>query len=232
MHDNSFLARTLHRRSFFRVAGAGAAASALVLAGCAKDDTPNPGTFTQQLVIATKDSLDNNILNYAYLLEQLEAAFYDKVVATPPTDLLPGELAYLTDLRDHELIHREYLKYALGTNVYDNSFVTPLTFDFSSLTLTTRAGVWAAAQLLENIGVAAYNGAGKYLTAPFLKLLGKIASVEARHATLVQELVQPGSWATGIGTTGLDAAKTPLEVVALIQPFIPVPISTDFLPTT
>ncbi|SHK36260.1 ferritin-like domain-containing protein [Hymenobacter psychrotolerans] len=232
MHDNSFLARTLHRRSFFRVAGAGAAASALVLAGCAKDDTPNPGTFTQQLVIATKDSLDNNILNYAYLLEQLEAAFYDKVVATPPADLLPGELAYLTDLRDHELIHREYLKYALGTNVYDNSFVTPLTFDFSSLTLTTRAGVWAAAQLLENIGVAAYNGAGKHLTAPFLKLLGKIASVEARHATLVQELVQPGSWATGIGTTGLDAAKTPLEVVALIQPFIPVPISTDFLPTT
>ncbi|WBO83386.1 ferritin-like domain-containing protein [Hymenobacter yonginensis] len=238
MHTPSSPARMLARRSFFRVAGAGAAASALVLAGCGKDD-PEPtvaGTPTLTLgSFVTTTSSDPNItvLNYAYLLEQIEAAFYDKVVATPPADLQPGELAYLTDLRDHELIHREYLKYALGTSAYDNSLSAPLVFNFSTFTLTTRTGVWTAARQLEEIGVAAYNGAAKYLTsAEHLNALGKIVSVEARHAALAREVLQPGSFADNVGTTGLDDAKTPAQIVALIQPFVPVVISTANLPTT
>ncbi|AII52702.1 hypothetical protein N008_12045 [Hymenobacter sp. APR13] len=230
----------LARRSFFRVAGAGAAVSALVLAGCGKDDDPDPvaGNPTLTLgnfVSSSTSASDPNItvLNYAYLLEQIEAAFYDKVVTTPPSDLLPGELAYLTDLRDHELIHREYLKYALGTSAYDNTLSAPLVFDFSTFTLTTRTGVWTAARQLEEIGVAAYNGAAKYLTsAEHLNALGKIVSVEARHAALAREVLQPGTFADNIGTTGLDDAKSPAQVVALIQPFVPVVISTANLPTT
>lgn len=148
--------------------------------------------------------------------------------------MLPGELAYLTDLRDHELIHREFLKYALGSNAFDANFVTQLTFDFSSLTLTTRTGVWTAARTLEDIGVAAYNGAAKHLTTvAYLNMLGKLASVEARHAALAHEALQAGSFADmAVGATGLDSAKTPLEVIALIQPFVPVAISTAYLPTT
>ena len=238
MQDNSFLARTLHRRSFFRVAGAGAATSALLLAGCGKDDDPQPAAGSSTLVLARsgENAANNTILNYAYLLEQLEAAFYDKVVATPPADLQPGELAYLTDLRDHELIHREYLKYALGSAAYDVSLATPLEFQFSSFTLTTRAGVWAAARQLEEIGVAAYNGAAKYVVdtanTTLLLSLAKIASVEARHAALVREILEPGSFAAPVNATGLDEAKTIVEVIALIQPFVPVEISTASLPTT
>jgi hypothetical protein len=238
MHTTSSPARMLARRSFFRVAGAGAAASALVLAGCGEDDPPAPVASTSTLnlgsFVATPNSDPNiSVLNYAYLLEQIEAAFYDKVVATPPTDLLPGELAYLTDLRDHELIHREYLKYALGTSAYDNTLATPLVFNFAAFTLTTRGGVWTAARQLEEIGVAAYNGAAKYLTSvEYLNALGKIVSVEARHAALAREVLQPGSFADNVGPTGLDDAKTPAQVVALIQPFVPVVISTANLPTT
>lgn len=239
MHDTFSSARMLARRSFFRVAGAGAAASALVLAGCGKDDDPvTPAPSNGMLSLGsfiTSDKNDSNItvLNYAYLLEQIEAAFYDKIVTTPPADLLPGELAYLTDLRDHELIHREYLKYALGTSAYDNGAVTPLVFDFSSLTLTTRTGVWTAAQQLEDVGVAAYNGAAKYLTSTdYLDVLGKLVSVEARHAVLAREMLQAGSFAATVGSTGLDDSKTPAEVVALIQRFVPVEISTASLPTT
>jgi rubrerythrin len=229
----------LARRSFFRVAGAGAAASALILAGCGKDD-PEPPTPSSTLTLGSfvptaNANSDPNItvLNYAYLLEQIEAAFYEKVVATPPADLQPGELAYLTDLRDHELIHREYLKYALGSSAYDASLSAPLVFNFATLTLTTRTGVWTAAQQLEEIGVAAYNGAAKYLTsAEHLNALGKIVSVEARHAALAREVLQPGSFADNVGTTGLDDAKSPAQIVALIQPFVPVEISTANLPTT
>lgn len=228
----SFLARAMQRRSFFQVAGMTLATSTLVLAGCGKDD-PEPTPAVTENVLVLGGTGDAGILNYAYLLEQLEAAFYQKVVAAPPTDLLPGELAYLTDLRDHELIHREYLKVVLGNTAYDASLSAPLEFNFSSLTLTTRVGVWTAAQQLEDIGVAAYNGAGKLLTvATNLLALGKLASVEARHAALVHEILQPDSFASTVGADGLDDAKTPAEIIALLKPFLPIEVSVAALPTT
>ncbi|WP_375437853.1 ferritin-like domain-containing protein [uncultured Hymenobacter sp.] len=233
----SFLARAMQRRSFFRVAGATLATSTLVLAGCKDDDKEPAAPVTTNVLAfngfdANGNPIDDGVLNYAYLLEQLEAAFYTKVVAAPPADLLPGELAFLTDLRDHELIHREYLKVALGSKAYDASATTPLAFNFSSLTLTTRVGVWTAAQQLEDIGVAAYNGAGKLLTVTAnLLALGKIASVEARHAALVHEVLQSDSFASTVGADGLDDAKTPTEVIELIKPFLPIEVSVAALPT-
>lgn len=233
MHTPSFPGRTLRRRSFLRVAGATAAASALVLAGCGDDETPTPTTGTASLVFAQSDV---GVLNYAYLLEQLEAAFYQKVVEAFPTDFTAEDRAAFIDLRDHEVIHREFLKFALGSNAYDASLATPLVFNFSSFTLTTRAGVYAAARTLEDVGVAAYNGAGKLLSSvEYLKLLGKLASVEARHAAFVREQAEPGSFAasdviTATGNlAGLDAVKTPAEVVILIAPFVPVTVVADNL---
>jgi hypothetical protein len=232
--STSFLARAMQRRSFFKVAGASVAASTLVLAGCSDDPEPTPAT-ENVLAFNGFDSqgnvIDEGILNYVYLLTQLEAAFYQKVVAAPPTDLQQGELAYLTDLRDHELIHREYLKAIMGSKAYDSSAVTPLEFTFTSFTLTTRAGVWAAAQQLEDIGAAAYNGAGKLLvTTANLLALAKIASVESRHAALAHEMVQADSFGATIGADGLDDAKTPTEVFVLIQPFVPIKLSAANLP--
>jgi hypothetical protein len=227
----------MQRRSFFRVAGATVAASTLVLAGCGDDDSePTPSAVENQLVLNGFDAngrpIDDGLLNYAYLLEQLEAAFYQKVVAAPPADLQTGELAYLTDLRDHELIHREYLRTLLGSKAYDVSSSTPLEFNFSSFTLTTRVGVWTAARQLEDIGVAAYNGAGKLLVkSSNLIALSKIASVEARHAALAHEVLQSDSFASTVGAEGLDDAKTPVEVLALLEPYLPIKVSAANLST-
>ncbi|MBC6606417.1 ferritin-like domain-containing protein [Hymenobacter sp. BT188] len=225
-----FSARPVLRRTFFRVAGATAASSALVLAGCDKEDETPEVTPEQAFTLGTGDT---GLLNYVYLLEQLEAAFYDKVVATPPADMPSTELAYFTDIRDHEVIHREFFKFALGT-----SAIGTAVFNFSSFTLTTRAGVLAAAQTLEDLGVAAYNGAGKLFTDPvYLGIAGKIASVEARHAALVRDLVQPNSFATadvvvndGSALDGLDAAKTPAQVIAVVNTFLNITISAASLP--
>ncbi|MBC8085019.1 MAG: ferritin-like domain-containing protein [Hymenobacter sp.] len=227
----------MQRRSFFRVAGATVAASTLVLAGCGDDPEPTPPVVENVLTLRGTDGegrpIDDGILNYAYLLEQLEAAFYQQVVAAPPADLLPDELAYLTDLRDHELIHREYVKFLLGDKAYDAGLATPLVFNFSSFTLTTRIGVWTAAQQLEDLGVAAYNGAGKLLTLTSNVLaLSKIASVEARHAASVHERVQADSFAATVGADGLDDAKTPIEVIALLEPYLPIRVSAADLPIT
>ena len=230
--STSFLGRTLRRRSFLRVAGATAASSALVLAGCG-DDTPTPVTNVVSITFASSDI---GLLNYVYLLEQIEAAFYQKVVDSFPSDFTAEDKAAFIDLRDHEVIHREFLKYALASNIYDVNLSTPLVFNFSSFTLTTRAGVYAAARTLEDVGVAAYNGAGKLLTDPaYLKLLAKLASVEARHAAFVREQAQPGSFAASDVITatgplaGLDTVKTPAEVAVLIAPFVPLPLVTDGL---
>lgn len=227
----------MQRRSFFRVAGATVAASTLVLAGCGDDPDPAPAPVDNGLALvgfdANRNPIDDGLLNYAYLLEQLEAAFYQKVVAAPPADLLPGELGYLTDLRDHELIHREYLKTILGSRAYDATLSTPLEFNFSTFTLTTRVGVWTAARQLEDIGVAAYNGAGKLLVQKYnLIALSKIASVEARHAALAHELLQSDSFASTVGADGLDDAKTPVEVLALLEPYLPIKVSAADLSTT
>lgn len=228
MSTSAFPERALHRRTFLRVAGATAASTALVLAGCnSDDDTPTPTTGPS----FTFTGDDNGLLNLAYLLEQLEAAFYQKVVEAFPSDFTAEDKAAFIDLRDHEVIHREYLKYVLGSNAYDQK-TGALTFNFASFTLTTRAGVYAAARTLEEIGVGAYNGAAKLLSDPsFLVALSKIASVEVRHATFVREQVQPGSFASTdvVNAAGLDTVKTPAEVATLLTPYVPITLVVDNL---
>ena len=209
----------------------------LVLAVCGSDD-PEPVQGDPNLLRLGGD--DNGLLNYLYLLKQLQASLYQKVIDAPPSDLLAGEQAIFTDLRDHELVHRVTLRFALSTNAYDTNLTTPLAFNFSSFTLTTRAGVLAAAQQLEDVSVAAYAGVLRLIdTAATLTLLAKIASVEARHSALVRDLRTPGSFANDdvVATVGtlqnVSVAKTPAQVVDETKAFfLPIVVSTDSLPTT
>ena len=215
----------IKRRSFFMYAGATAGATALVLAGCKKDDdnTPTPS--------GNSVSLGNgnlSVLQYAYALEQLEAAFYASVVKTPATDFKTNELAYFTQVAAHEAIHRDFLKAAI-TNVAKGTPIMDLTPDFSSITFTSRDSVLGAAKAFEDLGVAAYNGAGKLISnsdangATYLTLAGKIVSVEARHAAYVRDLITPGSFAADDQVdpaTGLDKAMMPTDVIAAAQKYI------------
>ncbi|MBG8552821.1 ferritin-like domain-containing protein [Hymenobacter guriensis] len=232
---NSFSAfdRPLRRRSFFRVAGAAAAASTLLLSGC--DDS---GTTTSNPdPVLTLGSADAGLLNYAYVLEQLETAFYKRVLDTPPADLSAEDKDLLTQIYQHEIVHREFLLKALQT-----ASATPLNtveFSFTSLTLTTRAGVLTAARMFEDLVVAAYNGAAKlFADATYLLLLGKIVSVEARHAALLHDLLQPGSFADATvvdasgAFAGLERSLTVSEVITEVNKFLVIKISAAGLPTS
>jgi hypothetical protein len=218
------LARTSSRRKFLQWSGL---TIAVVSVGCSDDDgnvEPNPSGSVD---LGTGDT---GVLNYAYALEQLEAAFYTQVVASFYAGATTGEQAILTDIKNHEVIHRDFLKAALGSTA-----IADLAVDFTSVNLSDRSDVLGAAKAFEDLGVAAYNGAGKLLTNPdYLVLAGKIVSVEARHAAAIRDLLVPNTFAGGdvVNANGLDQAKAPSEVLATADTYITTTVTGNNLPTT
>jgi rubrerythrin len=173
---------------------------------------------------------DLGVLNYAYALEQLEAAFYTRVIQTPYRGMNRTERALLEDLRDHEIAHRETFKTALGGNR-----IPDLQVNFSAIDFSSRQSVLTTARTFEDLGVAAYNGGGAAIRSPeILVLAGKIVSVEARHAATIRTLLNPGSTAFAgddvVNLLGLDQALPPSQVLAAAAPFIATPVSAKQLP--
>ena len=217
--------KKLARRSFLQYTGAGAAAAALIMAGCKKDSNSIMDSDGVDL-----GSGDVGILNYAYALEQLEAAFYLQIVATPYSGISADEKAYFLDVARHEVAHREFFKTAL-----QGAAIPALEVDFSSIDFTSRDSVLATAKAFEDLGVSAYNGAGQLLESPdYLLLAGKIVSVEARHAAYIRDLIQCGTFANTevVDANGLDVARTPAEVLTIAGTYIKTKINASNLPTT
>lgn len=224
--EESLFSQKLERRSFLRFAGASAAGVALVAAGCKKDKMPST---TKGIYIGSGDTA---ILNYAYALEQLEAAFYTEVVARASgNNLSVMEKSYMQDIRDHEIAHREFFKAALGSNA-----IPSLTVDFSSIDFTKRDGangILAAAQAFENLGVSAYNGAGYLIkNSAYLVIAGQIVSVEARHAALINDLISNGTFADNLNDYAGDKEKSATEVLAIAGKYIKNQLNVSDFPTS
>ncbi len=152
------VARPLSRRKFFGIMGAGSAI-AVAAASCRKDHWhPGKGSGNGGVNLGSGDT---GILNYAYALEQLEAAFYTQIVKTPFHGIKDMEMAYLKDIRDHEIAHREFLKAALAT-----SAIPGLEVDFNKIDFKSRDSVLGTAMAFEDLGVSAYNGAGQLISNP------------------------------------------------------------------
>jgi rubrerythrin len=214
----------ISRRRFFGYAGAVMGAGLLIgTSGCKEDAyvSVNPSV--------NLGSGDIGMLNYAYALEQIEAAFYSQAATNPYSGITAKELAYLNEIRDHEIAHREFFRVALG-----NHAIQDLTPNFLSINFSDRTSVLTAARNFEDLGVSAYNGAGQLLSSPdYLTLAGKIVSVEARHAAIIRELLQPNSFAdTSVLDAGSrrDLAREPSEVLAIARQFIRETIDAENLP--
>jgi hypothetical protein len=206
------------RRSFLRYAGAGVAGIGIigVAASCSKDHLVNPGAGIDV------GPGDGGILNYAYALEQLEAAFYIQVVKTPYSGIAAAELADLTEIRDHEVAHREFFKAALGKGA-----IPALTVDFSSIDFTSRASVLAAAKTFEDLGVTAYDGVGALITnTDYLTVAGKIVSVEARHAAYIANLLGSSFVPSDqVDANGLNITNKPSTVLAAANTYLKTKVS-------
>ena len=93
---------------------------------------------------------DVGILNYAYALEQLEAAFYTMALESPYEGMTDEETELLTDIRDHEVEHRDFLKEALGEGA-----IPELEVDFSAVDFNDKHSVLETARTFEDLGVMA-----------------------------------------------------------------------------
>lgn len=209
------------RRSFLRVAGAAAVTGGLLTACSNADEVRvQPSGARAAGTMVSLPTGDVGILAFAYVLEQLEAAFYEMVLAKPYPNMSSADQMLWADIRGHEIIHRALFKAAVGSAVPD------LTFNFSSIDFNNRADVISTAEALEKTGVGAYNGAGKYIkNADYLTLAGKIVSVETRHHSILRELQYPYSDAFAGPTivtsdTGLHLAYEPTYVLPIAQKYI------------
>lgn len=229
------------RRGFLKLLGLGGTIVLMpsVFAACDDDNGIGPDGGPVSLNLSN----DTGILNYAYALEQLEAAFYTAVVgSTAFAGMTAEQKEVLTDLQYHEVAHREFLKAALGS-----AAIGTLALNSSTVTtaLTSAATILKNAEAFEDLGVSAYNGAGKYLQdGANLLVAGKIVSVEARHAAAIRDLREglglagtpPNTRFAGddvVTGQGLDVKLEPGAVLARVAAtqFVTTSISIGTTPT-
>lgn len=212
------------RRNFLKLGGVGLVVAGLTLAGCRDDDYQ----YVEQDGIFDLGTGDVGILNYAYALEQLEADFYTKVVNNFYGGISSVEKQVFTDIYNHEVIHRDFFQAAITAA---GAMPTPkLEFKYDGVDFNSRASILATSKALEDTGVAAYNGAGKYIkNLDYLVIAGKIVSVEARHASAIRDLINPRSMDFSgddvIDVNGLDVAKEPKDIVAGAGVFFKTPFT-------
>jgi hypothetical protein len=217
------------RRGFLKWSGA-AAATAL-LAACDRaptepasglalaQGTPQPASSG-----AVEIDLGNDIgiLNFAYALEQLEAAFYIQVISSLYGGVTQEEEGILRDIKRHEVVHREFFGAALG-----DAGIPGLSVNFSAVDFGSRDSVLGTARAFEDLGVAAYNGAAQFLENPdFLVVAGKIVSVEARHASAIRDLL-----GRSFAPNAFDPAFTFERVLRRAAPYISTEIVLANSPT-
>lgn len=229
------------RRHFLKLAG-GLAGLGMFAASCSNNDpdeqvTPNNPDLDQPGVnedgSVRLGTGDVGILNYAYALEQLESAFYEKVVSDFYNGISNVEREAFTRLRNIETGHRDFYKKVLGDKA-----IPQLEVDFSMVNFNDRTTVLMTARNFEDVGISAYNGAGRLLTDPNnLVVAGKIVSVESRNASYLRWLMGETFFTgskdnpTVIDDNGLGLARRPLEVLTIADPFIVTKIDASRLPS-
>lgn len=223
------------RRGFLRMLGVGGSVVLLpgVFTACGDDDDddggggivnpPPAGSYTFDL------RTDIGIFRLVHLNEMIEAAFYSAVVGASNFSTLftdAGERELFTDLRNVEVLHRRWVEAVLGSAALPD-ITGALNQTFLTQALASRESIIQTARLLETQGVAALNGAGKYIKdARNLLIGGKLVSVEARHLAALRDIapVPAGTNANtafagddSVNADGLDVKLEATTVLARVK---------------
>lgn len=151
---------------------------------------------------------DIDILNYALTLEYLETEFYNQAPSG-----LPGDAMMLAqEFGAHEQAHVDALTQTV-TDLGGTPAELPM---FTFPDIDTPAGFLALAQVLEDTGVSAYNGAAPQIESmEVLAAAGSIVQVEARHAAAIRLLLEQAP-----APDAFDMALPMEDVLEAVMPFI------------
>lgn len=207
------------RRKFLGYAG-GLAGAGMLIASCKKED--DPVTSDGAIDLGTND---NGLLNLMFVMQQIEAAFYEQVLNNKFTGISTQQEEYFKEMLDHEIGHRELLRnYLQGKG-------TVVQTDFSSVTFSSRLSTLENAELIENLGVAMLNEAGRlFVAGEHVALAGKMASLEARHAATVSNMISKGNFFGPVDVTGAEQGSLPSNTVTTINRFLATKVSGNNLP--
>ena len=183
------------------------------------------------------------VLQFALLLENLEAEFYKAVLGVSASaavneafapvraDVTADEQAIFDQIRKHEVAHVAYLESAITSLGGSPAAYTAASFDFTggngsgtgpfAAATTDKAFLLAAAQAFEDTGVRAYKGqAGNLMGSnQLLEAALQIHSVEARHAAQIRKLrAMAGAPVPAAGTivqeeSGISGVQAPGQAV-------------------
>jgi Ferritin-like domain len=159
-----------------------------------------------------------DVLNYALTLEHLEHAFYrDGLEEFTADDFTAAGYSanvydYFGMIRDHEQEHVDTIMKVITDLGGEPVAEAEYDFGYSDL-----AGFVGVAQVLENTGVSAYQGAAQFLIDEdeLLTAALTIHGVEARHAAYLNGLQGESPFPDAVNPT-----LTPDEVLAAAGPFI------------
>lgn len=156
-------------------------------------------------VATAATATDTEILNFALLLEDMQASFYTE--AEQAGTLRGDARTAARTIGAVERAHVRALRRALGADARPRPF-----FDFQGTTEDPRAFLRTAVAL-EDLAVAAYKGQAPRLRSPELLAAAiGIHSVEARHAAWIRYLV-----GSNPAESAFDEARTQDETLALVR---------------
>jgi rubrerythrin len=207
----------ISRRRFFQLAGGIAGAGLLLSTSCNKRSGPTDVYIGEG---------DIALLNFLYILEQVEADFYIQAVTTPYYGLTLSESVLLTDVRDQEIAHREFFKTLLA-----KAAIPSITTKFPPVTFADRTSVLTHAYALEDLVISGYNAAACLFTnKDYALAVSKMVTVEARHSAYFLNLTDRSNIDVTIDSNGLDAATSPAVVLDTMGMYIETRFDSSKLP--
>lgn len=228
----------VRRRDFVRrlLAGGTVVLSPAIFAACDSDDPTDPSTGVP---ISFDLRTDAGIFRIVDLLELLEGFYYTELTNSPnfTSFFSSAEQELFVDLRDAEIVHREFVREALGPMRVPDVTMDRINRDRLNELLSSRENVIKTARNFEHTGISGLNGASKYLQdRRNLQVTRNFATVEGRHAAALLDIpLAMGGTVSGtdfagdnvVDGTGLDVkveATEPrgvffrVDTIGLLQP--------------
>lgn len=212
---------SLSRRKFLNYAGAVAGAGILI-ASCKKDET----TAAASEDAVELGSNDTGLLNLAYLLKQLSAAFYIQVLKSPYPGITDTERGFFMAMRDHSIAHREVLKNYLAADG-----IPTLENDWTTVDFSLKNSVLSKVQLIEETNTAGMCDICRLISSSdHLNVLSKMAMVDARHSAVANDFIYLGAFSYQADDNGMQIASDPQNTLEVVRKFFKKKLSGIYLP--